>query len=272
MIISVLGCGWLGSPLAERLLSQQHTVKGSTTTQKKVKILKQSGIDAYLLKLPDSFSDEKTDPFWDCDVLILNIPPGRRNPDVKEDFPALVERVVDKAKSHDISWIIFASSTSVYPKFGGITTEEDAKKGEAARKSGEALLKSEDIIKASGIDYTILRLAGLYGYDRHPVKYLSGKTDLDDASKPVNLVHQLDCVNIITEIIRQKKRNEIYNVVSDGHPPRREFYQCAAKRFNLPPPTFKSDENSNYRIVSNEKIKSDLFYEFFYPNPMDHTH
>ncbi|MDX1641091.1 MAG: SDR family oxidoreductase [Balneolaceae bacterium] len=272
MIISVLGCGWLGFPLAERLLTHEHTVKGSTTTPKKVGLLKQSGIDAYHLNLPDSFSEKKTEPFWDCDVLVLNIPPGRRNPNVKEEFPALVKKIVEKAKEHTISWIVFTSSTSVYPKFGGLTTEEDAKPGEAARKSGEALLKAEEVIINSGIDYTILRLAGLYGYDRHPVKHLSGKKNLSDALKPVNLVHQLDCVNIITQIIEQKKRNEIYNVVSDGHPPRKEFYQCAAKHFNLPPPTFDEDTNSNYRIVSNEKIKGDLFYEFFYPNPMDHTH
>lgn len=272
MIISVLGCGWLGFPLAERLLSQEHTVKGSTTTKDKVGVLKQSGIDVYQIDLPHSFSDEQTEDFWECDLLVLNIPPGRRNPDVEDDFPGLTEKVIEKAKSHDISWIIFTSSTSVYPKFGGITTEEDAKPGKAARKSGEALLKAEELIKTSGLDYTILRLGGLYGYDRHPIKYLKGKKNLDGALKPVNLVHQLDCVNIIEEVIIQKKRNEIYNVVSDGHPPRKEFYQCAAKKFKVTPPTFKEDNNTNYRIVSNEKIKSDLFYEFFYPNPMDHTH
>lgn len=272
MIISVLGCGWLGFPLAERLITHKHTVKGSTTTPKKVRILKQSGIDSYLVDLPESFSDDKVESFWDCDLLVLDMPPGRRRSENDIDFPHIVERIIEKAKSHNISWIIFTSSTSVYPKFGGITTEDDAKKGEASRPSGEAILRAEEIIINSGIDYTILRLAGLYGYDRHPIKYLSGKTDLNDALKPVNLVHQLDCVNIICEVVAQKKRNEIYNVVSDGHPPRREFYKCSAKHFNLPPPTFKKDTKKNYRIVSNEKVKSDLFYEFFYPNPMDHTH
>lgn len=271
MIISVLGCGWLGFPLAERLLSHNHSVKGSTTTPKKLTLLKQAGIDGYILELPDSLSDSKTENFWECDILFLNIPPGRRNPNVEEEFPTTVQKVVKKAKKHEISWIIFASSTSVYPKFGGLTTEEGAKQGEAARGSGEALLKAEEILKNSGIDYTILRFAGLYGYDRHPVKYLSGKKDLDEGLKPVNLVHQLDCVNVVEEIINQKKRNEIYNVVSDGHPPRKEFYVCAAKHFDLPPPTFKEDKNKDYRIVSNEKVKRDLLYKFNYPNPMDHA-
>lgn len=272
MIISVLGCGWLGLPLSERLISLEHTVKGSTTTAKKLQILKQGGINPYLIELPDSLSDEKNESFWDCDILFLNIPPGRRNPNVKEDFPEIVEKVLKKAGEHKISWIIFASSTSVYPKFGGLTTEEEAKPGEAARASGEALLKAEKLLQDSEIDYTILRFGGLYGYDRHPVKYMSGKTDLDEGLRPVNFVHQLDCVNIVTQVINQKKRNEIYNIVSDGHPPRKEFYTCVAKHFDLPPPTFKEDNNTDYRIVSNEKVKSDLYYEFNYPNPMDHTH
>ena len=207
MIISVLGCGWLGFPLAERLISHKHTVKGSTTTSKKVKFLKQSGIESYLVDLPESFNDEDAESFWKCDLLILDMPPGRRKSKNDIDFPQIVEGIIEKAKSHQISWIIFTSSTSVYPKFGGITTEEDAKKGETSRPSGEAILNAEEIIIQSGIDYTILRLAGLYGYDRHPIKYLSGKTDLDDALKPVNLVHQLDCVNIICEVVAQKKRN-----------------------------------------------------------------
>lgn len=272
MNISVLGCGWLGFPLAERLLSKEHKIKGSTTTQKKITLLKQSGVEPYLIKLPDSLSEEENESFWDADLLILNIPPGRRNPNVVEEFPEIVKKVAEKAREHEISWIIFASSTSVYSRFGGLTSEEDAETGKAARKSGEALLKAEQILKESGIDYTILRFGGLYGAERHPVKYLSGKKDLDEALRPVNLVHQLDCVNIITEIIDQKKRNEVYNVVADGHPPRKQFYQSAARHFNLPEPTFVEDTNTDYRIVSNQKLKEDLFYKFNYPNPMDHAH
>ena len=33
--VSVLGCGWLGMPLAISLLDEGYSVKGSTTTEKK---------------------------------------------------------------------------------------------------------------------------------------------------------------------------------------------------------------------------------------------
>ncbi len=271
MKISVLGCGWLGFPLAERLVSVHHEVKGSTTTKKKLSLLRQNRIDPYLVKLPDSFDNTSVENFWKSDLYIINIPPGRRNKNVEEVFPAVIEQLIKKGKEHSVSWIIFTSSTSVYSDFGGLTTEKDALYEKASSPSGKALLSAEKLIRDSGIDYTILRLGGLYGYGRHPINYLSGKKDLNGAAKAVNLIHQVDCVNIIEEVITQKKRNEIYNLVSDGHPPRKEFYQSAADHFGLPRPEFLSDNRNDYKIVSNEKIKRDLFYSFRYPNPMDHT-
>ncbi len=271
MTISVLGCGWLGFPLAQNLLSKGYTVKGSTTSKKKLKEIKHAGVESFLLNLPEQLEDEETKSFWDADILFLNIPPGRGNQEVEQDYSQLVQKIVAKAKSEGVKWIIFASSTSVYSPVGGVTKEEDAEPGSAARPSGEAVLKAEEILRKSKLDSTIIRFGGLYGYGRHPVKYLAGKKGLSDASKPVNLIHQTDCLNIITEIIRQDKKNEIYNAVSDGHPPRKEFYKSAAQHFNLPEPEFESGEKQNYRVVSNNKLKRDLGYTFSYPNPMDHT-
>lgn len=272
MIVSILGCGWLGFPLAQRLLEKDFTVKGSTTTPKKVKLLKQNGIKGYQIQLPASLQDPDIETFWNCDILFLNIPPGRDKKNVDTVYPELINKVTKKAKEHHVSWIIFASSTSVYSEFGGIAKEKDVDLNDTSRPSGLAKLKAENIISNSGIDYTILRFGGLYGYGRHPINYLSGKKNLNSASKPVNLVHQVDCINIIEEVINQKARNEIYNVVSDGHPPRKAFYQSAARYFNKPKPTFLKDNNQKeYRVVSNLKLKEELKYTFSYPNPMDFT-
>lgn len=271
MKISVLGCGWLGFPLAQRLHSLGHTIKGSSTTENKLITLEQNGIEPYLIHLPESIDEKSIQPFWQSDLLILNIPPGRGDKDALNNYPEIIRNVVQKCRENELNWIIFTSSTSVYSETGGFTTEEDSQKGNASRPSGEVLLETEEIIHNSGIDFTILRLGGLYGYGRHPIHYLSGKKDLDGASKPVNLVHQVDCVNIISEVIQQKRRNAIYNVVSDGHPPRKAFYESAAKHFSLPVPHFKPTEQKEYRVISNQKIKDDLIYSFSYPNPMDHT-
>ncbi len=271
MKISVLGCGWLGFPLAQRLHSNNYPIKGSTTTENKLKTLEQNGIEPYLIRLPESLNDPATESFWQSDLLILNVPPRLKKDTGGEHFVEAIAKILEKCKESKLTWIIFTSSTSVYSETGGITKEEDVKPGSASRPAGEVLIQTEELIQKSGLDFTILRLGGLYGYGRHPIHYLSGRKDLDGAAKPVNLVHQVDCVNVICEIIRQKKRNTVYNVVSDGHPPRKEFYESAAEHFNLPLPRFKPKDNKNYRVVSNQKLREDLHYDFSYPNPMDHT-
>ena len=43
--IGIIGCGWLGLPLAKEFVSNNYKVKGSTTTKEKLEILKQQNRD-----------------------------------------------------------------------------------------------------------------------------------------------------------------------------------------------------------------------------------
>lgn len=271
MKISVLGCGWLGFPLAQRFSQSGHLIKGSTTSENKLSLLNQNGIDSYLIEFPKSLNHNNLEQILNSDILFLNIPPSGVGNKQGINYQEIIKSVTQKAVEQNISWIIFVSSTSVYDDKAGFVTEDDADIHKASKRNGKLLLESEKVVQNSGIDITILRIGGLYGYGRHPIHYLSGKSNLDGAAKPVNLIHQVDCLNIITEIVDQKKRNTVYNLVSDGHPPRKEFYESAAKYYQLDPPKFKPDLESNYKVVSNEKVKKDLNYTFSYPNPMDHT-
>ena len=272
MKISVLGCGWLGFPLAQHLLNQGHSIKGSTTSNDKISILSQADIEPYLLSLPDDIDSDKLNPFLESDILFLNIPPARGDKNVTESYPSLIKSIADKVAASSIKWVIFASSTSVYNSNGGFTEESDAKPGSAARPSGEAVLKAEEILQNnSSFTSTIIRFGGLYGYERHPVRYLAGKKNMKEPAKPINLIHQDDCIRIIEAIIKQDKQNEIYNAVSDGHPPRQEFYRASAIHFGLEPPEFDDGPTASDRVVSNRKLKEELDYRFRYPNPLDHT-
>lgn len=271
MIVSILGCGWLGLPLAQYLANEGLEIRGSTTTPEKLTTLKQIGVEPYLIRLPEDLHRADSKPFWEADILFVNIPPGRGDENALKAYPQLIEKVIARAKQGDIPRIIFAGSTSVYSDTGGINVEDDAETGTASGPSGEILLEAEDLIRNSGLEYVILRFGGLYGYERHPVKYLAGRKGLKDPLKPVNLVHQTDCIRVIHEIILQNKKNEIYNVTADGHPPRDEFYSSAARHFGLPQPEFEKPKRKNYSVVSNTKLKNDLHYTFSYPNPIDHT-
>lgn len=270
MIISVLGCGWLGLPLAEHLRDNGHSIQGSTTSPDKVSLLKGKNIRPYLIRLKPDLNADADPGFWDADLLILNIPPGRNRENVETFHVQQIEAVIEQLKKSSITKVIFVSSTSVYPEKPDIVGEEDARPGEAVRGTGNALLKAEKLLmNQPSFDTTVIRFGGLYGYDRHPIDHLAGRTNLRKGNAPVNLIHQDDCIGIIQALIDSNICNHIFNGVSDGHPPKRMYYPAIAESMELSPPEYEKDEDNNYKVVSNLKLKQMLDYEFKYPNPMD---
>lgn len=267
--ISILGCGWLGLPLAKHLMEAGYRIKGSTTTQSKLKTLKEEGIDPYLILLKPELQDNFSDVFLDADILIINIPPGtHRHPDGSFHIQQISSLIQHINKSL-ITSVIFISSTSVYPELNRVVTERDT--AGLPRDQSHPLLIAEDLLKSekNHFDTTIVRFGGLYGYDRHPARFLAGKTNLTNGSAPVNMIHRDDCINIISLIIEKDIHNQIFNACSDEHPTRREYYTNMADRLNLPAPSFLEESTVSFKIVSNEKLKQTLGYQFLYPSPFE---
>ena len=77
--IGIIGCGWLGLPLAKSLISNNYKVKGSTTRKNKLTVLKKEGIDPFLIEITDNSISESISSFLKgLDILIINIPPRIR--------------------------------------------------------------------------------------------------------------------------------------------------------------------------------------------------
>src|SRR5690554_7816133 len=49
--ISILGAGWLGTPLALRLKENGHLLKVSTTTQEKLSFFEENNIESFLISI-----------------------------------------------------------------------------------------------------------------------------------------------------------------------------------------------------------------------------
>lgn len=259
--ISIIGCGWLGFPLAERLIQSGFSVKGSTTSEDKISLLAKAGIDPFLINLSDSLEGENLNAFFQSDILVINVPPGRRRTDVATAHPLEIKRLLDATQNGSIQKIIFCSSTGVYANNEKIATEDDAP--QPSRSSGRALVEIEKYIQSlTYFKSTILRFAGLIGGERKAGRFLAGKTNLPNGNAPVNLVHRDDCIEAILQIILQNKWHEIYNVCADEHPTRKDFYTEQAKTLGLRPPSFLPENSSDFKVVSNEKIKRDLSIKF----------
>ncbi len=222
MRISILGLGYVGLPLALALRKRGHEVSGSTTTPEKLPLLKAQGVSAFLLKSPEL-------PSLATDVLILNIPPS----------PGQLEWFMNWDLSQTKK-ILFVSSTSVH-RTDGI--------------SSELLRKEEDWVKRTGIDYVIVRPGGLLGMGRHPGKSLSGRKEIKGRLHPVNLIHGEDVVGFLETVVTKDLRNESFDLVSDEHHTREEFYSDFCRRNSLPLPEFDKTDQSIGPIISNEKVK-----------------
>jgi nucleoside-diphosphate-sugar epimerase len=263
--VSILGCGWLGLPLGAVLARAGWLVKGSTTDQSKFPELHRARIEPFRLLLDPKLQCEDWKEFFDADVMVVNIPPGRRRDDVEDFHPRQIAEVRAAAEKSRLPFILFVSSTSVYPSSAGIATEENRHVPDT--RSGRALRTAEAVLQASNhFQTTVLRFAGLVGGDRNPARFMAGKKDVAGGDAPVNLIHRDDCIAIIRQIIERDLRGEVLNGVCDEHPTRREFYTAAAEHMGLEVPTF-SGESAPAKIVSNEKLKRLLGHSFIHPDP-----
>ncbi len=191
------------------------------------------------------------------EIVIINIPP-------RGNYLQGLEELCSSLKSE--TWVIFVSSSSVYENTNTDVYENDAKDFPSPH-TGISLLKAENVFFESPLDTTIVRLAGLFGPNRHPGKFLANKENIAGANNPVNMIHLDDCVGIIHKIIESNSRNEIFNACATAHPTKKLFYTEASKSLNLQPPKF-NDQESPFKIINSDKLKSVLDYKFNHPDPI----
>lgn len=251
--ISILGCGWMGFPLAKELIRRGHSVKGSTTTAGKLPVMEASGIRAYLISTDNNCFSGDIASFLEADILIVTVPPGKG----ALDYPGVFASLFPYIQKAAIRKVLFTSSISVYGKTKGHVDETTQPTPDTS--SAKAILEVETAFRAHFPETTVLRLGGLTGPGRHPVNSLAGRTNLPEGDAPINLVHLDDCIGIASAVISDGLWGRIYNVVPPFHPSKKDYYDRKAEQFGLPSPVFL-DGGSDGRIVDGGKITSDCGY------------
>ncbi|MDP5094176.1 MAG: dTDP-glucose 4,6-dehydratase [Polaribacter sp.] len=242
--ISILGCGWLGKPLAISLISEGFLVKGSTTSDEKLKVLSSDNIIPFLI---DISQEEINKDFLNTEVLIIAITSKS-----EDDFKRLILNI----EQSNIKKVIFISSTSVYPVLNKMMTEDD-------ETDKHPLITIENLFrKNTHFKTTIIRFSGLFGGERHPANWFQNGRKIPQPNGFVNMIHLKDCIAIIEEIIQQDCFGETFNACSNHHPTRKDFYENARKSKNFEPPIFEEDEVLSWKIISSEKLQKTLNYQF----------
>lgn len=262
--ISILGCGWLGLPLAKALLEEGFCVKGSTTSFEKLSVLDAFGIQPYLISVSeDNITGELSGCLENSQILVIDIPPKLRSSE-NESFVSKIKNVIPFIEKSVIENVIFISSTSVYGEDNLIITEETELNPDT--ESGKQLVQVEQILKSNpNFKTTVLRFGGLIGEDRHPIKFLAGKTNIENPKAPINLIHLEDCIGIIQKIITLDCWNETFNATAPFHPSRQKYYTQKALEFNLALPEFNLESLTFGKTILSDKVQTLLAYSFKKP-------
>lgn len=262
MKISILGCGWLGLPLAKELLKNDHAVKGSTTTPWKLAKLSSEGIKSFLISVSsEGISGDFSSFLDDADVLIIDFPPGlKKNPDL--NYSKAIKKLVVELERQKIQKVIFVSSISVFqddenfPEY----SEESIPNGNS--KAAQQLISAEELLQNADVRTVIIRFGGLLGKERHPVKQLSGRKDVKNPKAPVNLIQLVDCIAIILKIIEKDHFRGIFHGVNPAHPKKEAYYTKKATEFNLFAPQFDQKSTSSGKIIASTKLQKELNFSF----------
>jgi nucleoside-diphosphate-sugar epimerase len=279
--ISILGCGWLGLPLAKALIEKGFSVKGSTTSNTKLSVIEKLGIQPFLIALSEDKTEGDLDGFLEnSKILIIDIPPKLRGSGtdpstaLRKTFVEKIKNIIPHIEKSAVEKVLFISSTSVYAEDNSIITENSPLNPET--ESGKQLVQVEQLLQSnSNFKTTILRFGGLIGDDRHPIPFLAGKRNLENPKAPINLIHQVDCIGIILEILRTPEVSgqndklvfgETFNAVAPFHPSREEYYTQKAIDFGLELPQFNLESPTFGKTILSSKIETVLGYTFSKPN------
>ena len=263
----VLGCGWLGLPLAHSLLANGCQVAGTTTSPEQLDALRADGIDAHLLRLGPDFTSADEARLLSLlrrtDVLVLNVPPRAA---AAGAYPLLLRPVHHAVAAAGTPHVLFVSSTGVYPDEPRLMRESDAL---STRDAASDVLRTEGhfVPRYGQWQSTVVRLGGLIGPDRAPGRFLAGRQNLPNGSAPVNLLHLTDAVGVLAAIIQHEVWGHTLNVCADTHPLRRDFYPAAARYLGLEAPTFIPDETGG-KIVDSSLLRSLVPYSFQHDDVM----
>ena len=175
---------------------------------------------------------------------------------------------------HPIKHLIYVSSTGVYGDFGGDWATESSPTL-PAREGGKACLIAEALLAEATDNWTVLRMAGLYGGSRVPTKTLIENRDWAKLSPHgfLNLIHQVDAVAAIAKTADVKPMQEVI-LCSDGNPPvRNDYYQYIADQFeigSIPWPEQTAvdpkSRSANSKRIANEKMLKTLGLALVHPD------
>lgn len=224
MQVAIVGCGYVGLELAEQLTKVGHEVVGVRRSDGGVTAIADAGFDAVQADATDADSLEAVP---DVDVVVFAASSDGRDADAaREIYVDGLRTTVEHFGARETSpdRFVYLSSTGVYGEQNGNWVDETTTLVPASSR-GTVLADAERIARerppSHGIDWTVVRLAGLYGPGRYRTdRYLDGPVD----DGYLNMIHRADAAGVVRFLLESNEaRNDLILAVDDEPVSRRAF-------------------------------------------------
>ncbi|MGB3513506.1 MAG: SDR family oxidoreductase [Microcoleaceae cyanobacterium] len=274
MKIVIIGCGYVGTAVAQLWNQKGHQLTATTTTPERISELKNVAQQVVVMKGNDSSAMQ--DVLQNQEVVLLSV--GNRDRTgigYKRTYLETAKTLVAALKQAPmVKQIIYTGSYSVYGDKNGEWVDENSPVTPST-ENGNILYETEQVLLSASTPQQrvcILRLGGIYGPGRELLKIFSrwaGQTRPGTGDDVTNWIHLNDIVGGI-EFVREKRLHGIYNLVNNVPMSGRELLDGLHKYQGLAKVSWDGSASSmrpfNAR-VSNRKLRDEGF-ELVHPEIM----
>lgn len=276
-MITIVGCGTLGTRVAKLEQREQQSPFCITASKESAEKLIKQGFDACDINSL-WINNEQKEKLDQTQYLYYFAPPPSTGSQDTSLFSFLQNFKGDKLKK-----AMLISTTGVYGHCDGEWIDEAQPllpKVDRAKRRIDAEKQMQNFCQSNNIDYSIFRVAGLYGPEKLPLKRLQKQEPIlsIDQSPWSNRIHLEDLAQMCFLASRKKLGQQIYNL-TDGHPTTMsDFFIQVAKSRGLTEPEQISFADAEKQLskgmmsylneskrIKNTAILRDLDYQLKYP-------
>ncbi len=244
--VLILGCGYSGAWLAQRLAFSGRPVWGTTRHEARTSIIMSRGATAVLMDAQDPSPLRSLR--GRIGAVVSCIPPYRDDSGRWRDpTPRLLEEIGGWS---DLYSLLYVSATSVYGDHRGATVTERSPSLEPSPR-GRARLEAERAVLQSGLPAKVIRPAGIYGPGRSQLHRLAARRYrlVGGGEALTNRIHVDDLAALYEAALFGGKPGAIY-LASDHRPAsQHEVVAFATSRYGLPQAARLCHEEARVRMT-----------------------
>jgi nucleoside-diphosphate-sugar epimerase len=277
----IFGCGYVGTAVARQAVGRGLRVTALTRNPATAASLAGLGIETVVADLAGNDWHGRIPGAADF-VLNCVSSGGGGLENYRRNYVAGMQSVLTWARPHGVGTLVYTSSTSVYPQGGGVIVDENSPT-EGAGESARVLLEAERLLdeNLAGTPAVqrafILRLAGIYGPDRHHLldQLRTGASEIAGSeAHRLNLIHRDDIARAVWAAFQSPATvtGGIFNAADDGAATKAEIVTWLAAQLGVPLPRFNGEATRGRRrvtpdrIISNGRLKTVLGWRPSFPS------